>query len=50
MTCVFYLHGAWKLILDGIVVPAEWNCKGAALAAIEVERKRRLKKRGGIRT
>ena len=44
MTEAFFLHGAWKLILDGIVVPAEFNSKGAALAAIPIERERRARK------
>lgn len=44
MTEVFFLKGAWKLMLDGVMVPAEFNCKGAAQAAIPVERKRREKK------
>ena len=44
LTEVFFLHGAWRLILDGVMVQAEWNCKGAAEAAIPVERARRIKK------
>jgi hypothetical protein len=44
MTLVFCLHGDWKLLLDGVMVPAEWNSKGAAEAAIPVERARRAKK------
>ena len=44
MTKVFYLKDAWHLMLDGAMVPAEFNSKGAALAAIPVERARRAKK------
>jgi len=44
LTEVFFLHDAWRLILDGVMVPAEWNCKGAAEAAVPVERARRAKK------
>jgi hypothetical protein len=44
MTEAFFLHDAWRLILDGVIVPAEFNSKGAAEAAIPVERARRLKK------
>jgi hypothetical protein len=32
--------GAWRLRLDGVVLPHNWNSKGAALAAIPVERAR----------
>ncbi len=46
MTQVFFLHDAWCLLLDGKMVPAEFNSKGAAEAAIEVERSRRAKKVG----
>lgn len=45
ITEVFNLHGAWKLILDGSMVPAEFNSKGAAEAAIPVERERRERKK-----
>ena len=45
MTEVFFLHEAWHLLLDGIMVQAEFNCKGAAEAAIPVERERRLRNR-----
>lgn len=34
----------WKAIVDGVVIPAEFKSKGGALAAIPVERARRLKK------
>jgi hypothetical protein len=44
MTEAFFLHGAWKLMLDGVIVPAEFNSKGAALAAIPVERMRRARR------
>jgi len=43
-TWAFFLHDAWHLLLDGVVVDAEWNCKGAAEAAIPIERARRAKK------
>jgi hypothetical protein len=36
--------GAWRVIVDGVVVPAEFNSKGAAEAAIPVERERRQRK------
>lgn len=36
-------QGEWSLLLDGKIVPATFNSKGAALAAIEVERARRVK-------
>ena len=35
--------GEWKLKLDGKVLKPTWNSKGAALAAIEVERRRAAK-------
>jgi hypothetical protein len=44
MTEVFFLHGAWHLILDGVMVKADFNSKGAAEAAIPVERARRLRR------
>ena len=44
LTEAFFLHGAWRLILDGVVVPADFNSKGAAEAAIPVERNRRARK------
>ena len=44
MTEVFFLHDAWHLLLDSIMVHAEFNCKGAAQAAISVERERRVHK------
>lgn len=47
MTEAFYLHEAWHLILDGQVIAAEFNCKGAALAAIPVERARRKRREAG---
>jgi len=47
MTDVFVLNyggqQVWKAIVDGVVIRAEFNCKGAALAAIDVERRRRGK-------
>ena len=46
LTEVFYLHESWHLTLDGKMVPAEFNSKGAAEAAIPVERARRAKKAG----
>jgi hypothetical protein len=45
MTEAFLLRDGWHLVLDGVVVPATWNTKGAAEAAIPVERKRRMKRR-----
>jgi hypothetical protein len=45
MTEVFFLHDAWHLLLDGTMVAAEFTCKGAAEAAIPVERERRLRNR-----
>jgi len=39
-------EGTWELMLDGEIVKAIWNSKGAAEAAIPVERKRRLAKKG----
>jgi len=33
----------WKAIVDGKVIPAEFNSQGAARAAISVERARRKK-------
>jgi hypothetical protein len=45
MTQVFTIRdGEWKLLLDGVMVPAEWSSKGAAEAAIPVERERRARK------
>ncbi len=45
LTEVFSIRqGEWKLLLDGVMVEAEWNSKGAAEAAIEVERTRRARK------
>mgnify|MGYP001594985441 CR=1 FL=1 len=45
LTDVFILNfngqPVWKVIVDGLVIPAEFNTKGAALAAIDVERRRR---------
>jgi hypothetical protein len=44
ITQVFSIRaGEYKLLLDGVMVPAEWNSKGAAEAAIPVERLRREK-------
>ena len=34
----------WRIIIDGIVVPAEFMSKGAAEAAIPVERARRARR------
>lgn len=42
MTKVFFLKDAWRVMVDGEIVPAEFNSKGAATAAIEVERRRRV--------
>lgn len=43
-TEVFCLReGEFKLLLDGKMVAAEWNSKGAAEAAIPVERARRIR-------
>jgi hypothetical protein len=47
-TEVFNLKGDWYCIVDGVMVPATFNSRGAALAAIEVERKRRKKKKEGL--
>jgi hypothetical protein len=45
LTQVFTIReGEWKLLLDGMMVPAEWNSKGAAEAAIPVERERRARR------
>lgn len=45
MTEAFRLSdGAWRVIVDGLVVAAEFNSKGAAEAAIPVERERRRRK------
>jgi hypothetical protein len=41
MTEAFLLADGWHLIVDGIVVQATWNSKGAAEAGIPVERGRR---------
>jgi hypothetical protein len=45
---VFILNYAgvpvWKAIVDDRVVPAEFNSKGAALAAIQVERRRMVRR------
>lgn len=44
-TEVFTLcSGEWQLILDGKVLPTTWTSKGAAEAAIPVERKRQAQK------
>lgn len=34
----------WRAIVDGVVVPAEFMSKGAAEAAIQVERARRARR------
>lgn len=36
----------WIVVLDGVVLKTTWNSKGAALAGLEVERRRKLKKLG----
>jgi hypothetical protein len=36
----FLLGDGWHVIVDGKVIPAVFNSKGAAQAAIPVERKR----------
>jgi len=42
MTKVFQIRkGEWEVIVDGILVAATFNSHGAALAAIDVERRRR---------
>lgn len=38
---VFNLHGEWKVMLDGEVLPHSWNSKGAAEAGLETERRRK---------
>jgi len=46
-TCVFALSDSgqevWRAMLDGVIIPATWNSKGAALAGLEVERRRKNK-------
>lgn len=37
---VFLLKEAWKIALDNIVLPIEWNAKGAAYAGASTELKR----------
>ena len=32
--------GEWKVALNGRILPAEWEQRGAALAGLEVERRR----------
>ena len=39
---VFNLHGEWLAILDGELVKASWNTKGAAQAGLQVERRRKV--------
>jgi hypothetical protein len=34
----------WKAIMDGQVLPIEWNSKGAAQAGLKVEQDRKEKK------
>lgn len=34
----------WRTIVDGTIISAEFNCKGAAEAAINVERARRTRR------
>lgn len=51
LTEAFCLRGAagepeWYLMVDEVVVKATWNSKGAAEAAIPIERARRAKKEG----
>ena len=44
MTKIFCsAHGSWLLLLDDVWVPTGFNSKGAAQAAIPVERARRAK-------
>ena len=48
MTQVYCLRGPtgqpeWHAIVDGIVIPAEFASRGAAIAAIPVERLRRVR-------
>ena len=33
---------AWRVILNGELLPHSWNSKGAALAGLQVERRRML--------
>lgn len=42
LTEVYNLGGGWRAILDGKPIGAFFNSKGAALAGIDVERRRRL--------
>jgi len=55
LTEVYALRGSdnqpeWHAIVDGIVVPAEFNSRGAALAAISVERARRARRTAVVAT
>lgn len=54
MTEVFIIRiggqEVWKAIVDGIVIAADFNSRGAALAAIPVERKRRERRRQSRQT
>ena len=43
---VFVLRGPhsqeeWRVVLDGHVLPHTWNTRGAALAGLQVERRRK---------
>lgn len=48
MTDVFVIRvvdqEVWRAIVDGRMVKADFNCKGAALAAILTERARRVRR------
>lgn len=44
LTVVFFHDDAWRVIVDGEMVRAEFNSKGAAEAAIPVERNRRMRR------
>ena len=35
---------AWRAVIGGKLLPTEWNSRGAALAGMEVERRRLLAK------
>jgi hypothetical protein len=48
MTDVFFLKGAWHTVVDDIMISAEFNSKGAAKAAIKVERDRRRRNMAGL--
>lgn len=37
-------EGEWNIMIDGVVLPTTFNSKGAALAGIAVEKRRRIRK------